>query len=94
MNKTVEKAMELAEEIYKEDIKDLEIGDIVKLGDVWNGDYENPLEDGEDCSYSYQLDERGMNYINYWFLPVEPWEGKEGFDLFETLVKITNIELL
>ncbi|HIS62157.1 MAG TPA: hypothetical protein IAC14_07915 [Candidatus Scybalomonas excrementigallinarum] len=92
MNKIVEKAMELAEEIYKEDIKDLEIGDIVKLGAVWNGDYENPLEDEEYCSWSYPIND--MDYINYVFEPIEPWEGKKGVELLDTLVRITNIELL
>ena len=92
MNKVVQKAMEIAEEIYKEDVKDLEIGDIVQLKAVWHGDGENPLEDGEDCSYSYQLND--LDYINYVFEPIEPWEGKKGIELLNTMVRITNIDLL
>lgn len=84
MNKTVEKAMELMEDVYKGYIPDLEIGEVVELNDVWDGNGECPLDAG---SYSYQLND--LDYINYVFEVVEEKENK-----LDTLVKITNIELL
>lgn len=84
MNKTVEKAMEIMEKPYKGYIPDLEVGEVVELNDVWDGEGECPLEMG---SYSYQLN--NLDHINYVFEVVEKKEN--GLD---TLVKITNIELL
>ena len=84
MNKTVEKAMELMEDVYKGYIPDLEIGEVVELNDVWDGNGECPLDAG---SYSYQLND--LDYINYVFEVVEQKENQ-----LDTLVKITNIELL
>ena len=84
MNKTVEKAMELMEKPYKGYIPDLEIGEVVELNDVWDGEGECPLDAG---SYSYQLND--LDYINYVFEVVEEKQNP-----LDTLVKITKIELL
>ena len=84
MNKTVKKAMELMEDVYKGYIPDLEVGEVVELNDVWDGEGECPLGAG---SYSYQLND--MEWINYVFEVVEEKENQ-----LDTLVKITEIELL
>ena len=84
MNKTVEKAMKLMEDVYKGYIPDLEVGEVVELNDVWDGNGECPLEMG---SYSYQLND--LDHINYVFEVVEEKERE-----LDTLVKITEIELL
>ena len=84
MNKTVEKAMELMEDVYKGYIPDLEVGEVVELNDVWDGNGECPLDAG---SYSYQIADAA--WINYVFEVVEEKENK-----LDTLVKIMDIELL
>ena len=84
MNKVVEKAMKLMEDVYKGYIPDLEVGEVVELNDVWDGNGECPLETG---SYSYQIAD--IAWINYVFEVVEEKENK-----LNTLVKITEIELL
>ena len=84
MNKTVKKAMELMEDVYKGYIPDLEIGEVVELNDVWDGEGECPLDAG---SYSYQIADAA--WINYVFELVEKKENP-----LDTLVKITDIELL
>lgn len=84
MNKTVEKAMELMEDVYKGYIPDVEIEEVVELNDLWDGNGECPLDAG---SYSYQIADAA--WINYVFEVVEEKENQ-----LDTLVKITNIELL
>lgn len=46
MNKIVEKAYEINKKAggFNIEIPDLEIGDIVRLGDVWDGNGTNPVE--------------------------------------------------
>ena len=82
MNKTVKKATEIMEGTYKQDLPDVNIGDTVKLGDIWDGNGENP-----ETSYSYQIAEN--DWINYEFEIVEKSDK-----ILETVVKITDIELL
>lgn len=78
MNKVVKKAIEMDE--FNNDLPNLEIGDEVSLGRVWDGEGENP----ED-SYSYKLTD--TDWINYEFEIVEQTEDK-------TIVKITDISLI
>lgn len=84
MNKTVERAMQLIKESKWQDttIPDLEVGDVVKLSDVWDGNGAEPEE-----SYSYQLD--SDNWINYSFAVMEKAENP-----LDTVVKITDIDLI
>ena len=84
MNKTVKKAMKLMEDVYKGYIPDLEVGEVVELNDVWDGNGECPLEMG---SYSYQIADAA--WINYVFEVVEEKERQ-----LDTLVRVTKIELL
>lgn len=83
------KAIEINE--LQEQLPEVSVGDIVKLAEIWDGNGDVP----ED-SYSYLLTENGMDlqsnyqvHINYVFDIVEEKE-----DVLETLVKVTNIELL
>jgi len=82
MNKVVEKAKEIMENGYVQEIPELEIGDEVKLADVWDGEGNEPEE-----SYSYQISD--YKWINYCFEVIQVNE-----DPLETIVRITNIELL
>lgn len=88
MNKIVEKAKELNQFDY---IPELEIGEVVELRDVWDGDGEVP----ED-SYSYLLTYDGYDgnsnievCINYEFEIIEKKEHDQ-----DSLIRITNIELV
>lgn len=83
------KANEINE--LQDSLPEVSVGDIVKLAEIWDGNGDIP----ED-SYSYLLTENGMDlqsncpvYINYVFNIVE-----ENEDPLETLVRVTNIELL
>lgn len=83
------KANEINE--LQESLPEVSVGEIVKLAEIWDGNGDVP----ED-SYSYLLTDNGMDlqsnypvHINYVFDIVE-----ENEDPLETLVKVTNIELL
>ena len=83
------KANEISE--LQDSLPEVSVGDIVKLTEIWDGNGDVP----ED-SYSYLLTDNGMDlqsnypvHINYVFDIVE-----ENEDPLETLVKVTNIELL
>lgn len=83
------KAIEINE--LQEQLPEVSVGDIVKLADIWDGNGDVP----ED-SYSYLLTENGMDlqsnyqvHINYVFDIVE-----ENEDPLQTVIKVTNIELL
>lgn len=83
------KANEINE--LQDSLPEVSVGDIVKLTEIWDGNGDVP----ED-SYSYLLTDNGMDlqsnypvHINYVFDIVE-----ENEDPLETLVKVTNIELL
>lgn len=83
------KANEINE--LQESLPEVGVGEIVKLAEIWDGNGDVP----ED-SYSYLLTDNGMDlqsnypvHINYVFDIVE-----ENEDPLETLVKVTNIELL
>lgn len=84
MNNAVEKAMKMIEESEWTDtqIPDVEVGDVIKLGNVWDGNGAEPEE-----SYSYQLD--SDNWINYSFAVMEKAENP-----LDTVVKITDIDLI
>ena len=93
MKKTGNEILRKAESInqFGTNLPQLEIGDIVTLSDVWDGEGEAP----ED-SYSYLLTHDGEDgesnmdiYINYEF---DILEGKE--NVLDTVVKITNIDLV
>lgn len=83
------KANEINE--LQDSLPEVSVGDTVKLTEIWDGNGDVP----ED-SYSYLLTDNGMDlqsnypvHINYVFEIVE-----ENEDPLETLVKVTNIELL
>lgn len=83
------KANEINE--LQDSLPEVSVGDTVKLADIWDGNGDVPEE-----SYSYLLTDNGMDlqsnypvHINYVFEIVE-----ENEDPLETLVKVTNIELL
>lgn len=92
MNDKVKKAYEMAE--HKDSyFPELEIGEIVEINDVWDGEGENPSEAG---SYSYKVTDSGEDgesdypvWISYTFEKVEEKENP-----LDTLVKITNIDLI
>ena len=89
MNKIVKKALEMDQ--FNSQLPELEIGDVVELRDVWDGNGEIP----ED-SYSYHLTDCGedgeSDYavdIDYKFAVIEEKE-----DPLDTVVKITDISLI
>ena len=83
MNKEVKRAMEIIENSeWDTDIPELEIGDIVEINDVWDGNGEVPEE-----SYSYQLDDN--NWIDYRFKVIKKAENP-----LDTKIRITAIELV
>ena len=89
MNKIVKKALEMDQ--FNNKLPELEIGDVVALGDVWDGNGEIP-----EGSYSYHLTDCGedgeSNYpvdISYEFAVIEEKENK-----LETVIKITDISLI
>ena len=99
----VKQAMEIMEGEYVRDIPNVDIGDEVRLADIWDGEGDIP----ED-SYSYKIaDEQWINYefkytgykqvtktkdhIHY----VTEYEKEEGEEhTLDSMVRITNIELL
>jgi len=80
MNETVEKTKKM--NIYKQYIPELEVGEIVEINDVWDGNGEVPVD-----SYSYKINDN--DYINYEFEIIEEKENE-----LDTIVKITSIELI
>lgn len=83
MNEVVKRAMEIIENSeWDTDIPELEIGDIVEINDIWDGNGEVPEE-----SYSYQLDDN--NWIDYRFEVIEKAENP-----LDTKIRITAIELV
>lgn len=87
MNKVVEKAKNMAKEYGIEKyIPELEIGEVVEINDLWDGEGEVPEEE-----YTYTVMDNVYGYIgvNYEFDIVEQKEN----DL-DTLIKITNIEII
>lgn len=93
MNKIVEKAYEINKKAggFNIEIPDLEIGDIVRLGDVWDGNGTNPVEYLDEdglASYSYIIADD--EWINYVFEPLEINEDES----LDTKVTIKEIELI
>ena len=82
MNKIVKKAIEMDQFNNYNQLPELEIGDIVTLGEVWDGNGEIP-----ESSYSYKLTD--VDWINYEFDVIE-----EKDDELETVIKITDICLI
>lgn len=82
MNKTIKTAYEMQEAPFERSLPEVEVGDICKLEDIWDGEGDAPEE-----SYSYQLTD--TDWINYTF-DVE----EENDDKLKTVVRITGIELL
>ena len=89
MNKIVEEAKKINK--LQDYIPELEVGEIVEINDVWDGDGEVP-----ESSYSYILTRNGIDgesnyeiYINYEFEVV-----KEAENPLDTEIRITNIELI
>lgn len=89
MNKIVERAKKINK--LQKYIPELEVGEIVELNDLWDGEGEVP----ED-SYTYLLTHDGEDgdsnlpiWINYTFEIVEEKENP-----LDTIIKITDIDLL
>lgn len=89
INANVKKAMELDQ--YNQNVPNVNIGDIVPLSEIWDGEGEAP----ED-SYSYKLTENGEDgetnadvHINYCFKVI----GEKENELY-SLVEITGIDLI
>lgn len=80
-NLNLQKAEEINE--YNYELPQLEVGDEVKLSDVWDGEGNVP-----DESYSYQLTD--TDWLNYEFEILE----KDEDNPLNTIVKITAIELI
>ncbi len=80
MNNIVEKAKAMDQ--FGNNLPDVEVGGAITLAEIWDGTSPVPQE-----SYSIQLTD--SDWINYTF---EIVEGKD--DPLETLVRITDIELL
>ncbi|MFD1402858.1 helix-turn-helix domain-containing protein [Robinsoniella peoriensis] len=83
------KANEINE--LQDSLPEVSVGDIVKLAEIWDGNGDVPEE-----SYSYLITDNGMDlqsnypvHINYVFDIVE-----ENEDPLQTVIKVTNIELL
>lgn len=88
MNKIIEQAYKIQEKPYKRELPEVEIGDICKLEDIWDGEVEPQEYDG-DNTYSYSYGLTDTDWINYVFEVIEKNENA----LKET-VKIIKIELL
>lgn len=88
MNKIIEQAYKMQGKPYKRELPEVEIGDICKLEDVWDGEIE-PQEYGGNNTYSYSYGLTDTDWINYVFEVIEKNENA----LKET-VKIIKIELL
>lgn len=89
MNDTVKRAYELSKEAADFElgyIPDVEVGEVVEINDIWDGEGENPTE-REDYSISYKVTDD--DWINYCFEIVEKKENE-----LDTLVRITEIEML
>jgi hypothetical protein len=83
MNEVVKRAMEIIKgSEWNTVIPELEIGDIVEINDLWDGNGEVPEE-----SYSYQLDDN--NWIDYRFKVIKKAENP-----LDTKIRITAIELV
>ena len=83
MNEVVKRAMEIIKNSeWDTDIPELEIGDIVEINDIWDGNGEVP-----EGSYSYQLDDN--DWIDYRFKVIEKVENP-----LDTKIKIIAIELV
>lgn len=78
---TVDKAMAMDE--FENDLPELEVGQICKMKDVWDGNGDVP-----EGSYSYQLTD--SDWINYSFKLLEEQDSNP----LETAIKITDISLL
>lgn len=83
MNEVVKRAMEIIKNSeWDTIIPELEIGEEVKMNDLWDGNGEVPEE-----SYSYQLDDN--DWIDYRFEVIEKAENS-----LDIKIKITAIELV
>lgn len=74
-------------------LPEVEIGEIVEINDVWDGitnivGIDEKSQKGTEGNYSYNLNDEN-DFINYTF---EIIEQRENF--LDTLVKITNIEII
>ena len=90
MNREVKKALKIAEkEGYKISLPDLEIGQICRLYDVWDGLYSFNLFEG---SYCYDIsDDCGIEYV-FDFIDYDPFNEKDqDRPLSEVYVKICDI---
>lgn len=89
MNKTVEKAIEMDK--FNNSLPEVEIGDVISLGEVWNGEGEAPEE-----SYSYLLTNDGEDGESHYPISIvyEFELVEESENPLETTVKITDITLI
>lgn len=103
MNEIVAEAKMIMEGEYVRDIPNVDIGDEVRLADIWDGEGDIP-----ESSYSYQIGD--TEWINYEFEftgykqvaktkdrvhYVTEYEKEEGEERsLDSIARITNIELL
>mgnify|MGYP001042590862 FL=1 len=80
--KALKQAEKMMEGIYVQQLPQIDVGEEVTLKEIWDGEGEVPEE-----SYSYQIGETA--WINYEFETI-----KEQEDPFNTMVRITNVELI
>lgn len=91
MNKTIEKAMHITEKGFKVTIPECEVGDIIELSKIWDGEGDAP----ED-NYSYLLTDCGEDgngceeiWINFEFELINEDENP-----LNSTIKILDISLV
>jgi len=103
MNEVVKKAIEIMEGEYVRDIPNVDIGDEVRLADIWDGEGEIPedsycyiIADAQWINYEfkytgYKQVSKTEDHIHY----ATAYEKEEGEERsLDSIVRITNIELL
>ncbi|BDC03426.1 hypothetical protein [Clostridium perfringens] len=91
MNKIVREAKE--KDMFNSWIPDIEVGDVVELREVWDGNGEVPTD---SVCYLISRDEGGIeDYINYEFEILENKDYEEDTEkALDIIVKITNIDFV
>ena len=82
MNEVIKSAYEMQVEPYKRTLPEVEVGDVYKLEDIWDGEGNVP-----ETSYSYQL--TNTDWINYEF-DIE----EENDNPLETMIRVMSIDLI
>lgn len=88
MNKVIEQAYNMQERPYRQKLPEVEIGDVCKLADIWDGEIEPP-EYGEENTYSYSYGLTDTDWINYVYKIIE-----ESENVLDRTVIVIAIELI